>query len=368
VNEILLRETASDVAIAPVPFSMSASALDRLRRAKADSTLTAYRGDLRRYLTWAGEQGLIPGELAPLTTGPINDTRNAAAFAKLLATYGALHAIAAEYVDHLANAGKAPNTIERALAAVAVAHRAAGAGQLATEAARDVLRTYRRESADAGRAVRKAKPVTLTALRAMVDQLDVDTLAGIRDRALLVVGFALGARRSELAALDLTDLDFTAEGMQVTIRRSKTDQDAAGRQVALPYGSHLETCPVRTMQEWLAALAVRGVTEGALFRRVDRHGELGRAPHGRGAADGRITGQAVAIIVRRTALRAGLDAASAFAGHSLRRGFATETYRTGADPLRIARHGGWKDGSPTLAGYIEDVDRWKENPLSGLGL
>ncbi|MEU3455603.1 site-specific integrase [Micromonospora sp. NPDC006766] len=352
----------------PAPFVLSSSALDRLRRAKADSTLRAYRGDLRRFLAWAGARGMIPADLTPTDRGPINDALNADAFAALLHRYGQLHAVATEYVNHLADEGKAPATIDRALAAVAVAHRSAGAGRLATEAARDVLRTYRRDSADAGRTVRRAKPLVVTTLRAMVDTLDTTKLAGIRDRAVLVLGFALGARRSEIAGLNIADLEFTDDGLEVTIRRSKTDQEAAGRKVHVPYGTNAETCPVRTVRAWLAALAEHGVTSGALFRRIDKHGQLGRAPHGRGAADGRISGQTVAIIVQRTALAAGIDAASAFSGHSLRRGFATEARRAGHDQIRIGRHGGWKDGSPTLAGYIEDVDRVTSNALTGVGL
>lgn len=145
MNEIVVGETLATPAVAPVQFALSSTALDRLRRAKADSTLRAYRGDLRRFLAWAGTRRLIPADLTPVTTGPIDDTTNAAAFAQLLSTYGTLHTITAEYVSHLADEGKAPSTIERALAAVA--HRAAGAGRLATEAARDVLRTHRRDSA-----------------------------------------------------------------------------------------------------------------------------------------------------------------------------------------------------------------------------
>jgi len=113
------------------------------------------------------------------------------------------------------------------------------------------------------------------------------------------------------------------------------------------------------IEAWLSLLAHHGCTAGPLFVRIDRHG--------RGAADGRITGQAVALIVRRAAHAAGLQA-TAWSGHSLRRGFATETYRAGADPLRIARHRGWKDGSSTLLGYVEEVDRWHANPLVGVGL
>lgn len=311
---------------------------------------------------------MIPAKLVPTDRGPIDDALNADAFAALLHRYGPLHAVAAEYVNHLANEGKAPSTIDRALAAVAVAHRSAGAGRLATEAARNILRSYRRDSAEAGRKVRKAKPLVVTTLRAMVDTLDTEKLAGVRDRAVLVLGFALGARRSEIAALNIADRDFIDDGLEVTIRRSKTDKDSMGRKVHVPYGTNQQTCPVRTTRAWLTALKQRGVTSGALFRRIDMHGQLGRAPHGRGSADGRITGQAVAIIVRRTALAAGVDAASAFSGHSLRRGFATEARRAGHDQIRIGRHGGWKDGSPTLAGYMEDVDRVTSSALTGVGL
>jgi len=328
----------------PLPTGhLSDTARRRIRHSVPESTRRVYAGDLRRYVSWCADQGRSP---LPATAADL-----------------------AEYASHLADAGKAAATIERALAAIATAHRAAGLDRPDTTLARAVLRQHRRELADTGRTVRKAAPVTVAALRAMVAALDASTLAGVRDRALLVVGFALGARRSELARLDIADVQVVEqEGLQVTIRRSKTDRDSAGRVVALPYGSHPDTCPVRTMRAWLDALAAHGVTTGALFRRIDRYGTLGRAPHGRGAPDGRLTGQAVAIIVRRAAQRAGLDPASAFSGHSLRRGFATETYAAGADPLRIARHGGWKDGSATLLGYIEEVDRWKANPLVGVAL
>jgi site-specific recombinase XerD len=275
----------------------------------------------------------------------------------------------AEYVNALVDAGKAAATIERALAAISTAHRAAGHNRPDLTLARAVLRGYRRERAAVGAGrIRKAAPVTITALRAMVDAINLDMAAGIRDRALLVLGFAVGARRAELAALDIEDLVVTDAGLQVTVRISKTDLDSTGRIVALPYGSHPETCPVRVTQAWQALLTEHGRTEGPLFLRIDRHGRLGRAPSGRGSTDGRITGQAVALVVRRAALSAGLDPAAAWSGHSLRRGFATETYRAGADPLRIARHGGWKDGSATLLGYVEEVDRWQANPLVGVGL
>ena len=342
MNEIEARGSGHDIISVDVNEHLSAAARRRIRESVPASTRRAYAGDWNRFTLWCFEKqrSHLPATAATL----------------------------AEYVSHLADEAKAASTIERAMAAITVAHASADLPPPNTRAARAVLRRHRAELADAGRGVRKAKAVSITALRAMVDTLDVATIAGVRDRALIVVGFALGARRSELAALNIADLTFTGDGLQVTIRRSKTDKDSVGRSTALPYTSRPGTCPVRTMQAWLDALAARGQTEGPVFRRIDRHGNLGRAPHGRGDTSGRITGQAVAIIVRRTALRAGLDAASAFTGHSLRRGFATETHRQGKNPLRIARHGGWKDGSATLAGYIEDADQWEDNALTDVGL
>src|SRR5205085_4908053 len=88
---------------------------------------------------------------------------------------------------------------------------------------------------------------------------------------LLLVGFAGAFRRSELVDLDVGDLEDRHEGLVVTIRRSKTDQDAAGRQVGLPYGSNPATCPVRTLRAWLD---LAGITNGPLYRPVDRHGKI----------------------------------------------------------------------------------------------
>src|SRR5689334_3269037 len=88
-------------------------------------------------------------------------------------------------------------------------------------------------------------------IRAMVDAADAG-LIGVRDRALILLGFAGAFRRSELVGLDIPDLEFTRDGLTITLRRSKTDQDGAGRKIGIPYGSYPETCPVRTVQVWLS--------------------------------------------------------------------------------------------------------------------
>jgi len=320
--------------------SLPASTVDKIRRSVPPNTARAYHDDWRRFAGWCKTE---LREALPASAQTL-----------------------AAYVDHLADAGRAPSTIDRAIASVLSAHEAAGVPKPNTKLARSVLKTTRRDRATEGVRVAKARAVTIDVLRAMVDALAAGPV-GIRDRALLVVGFALGARRSELAGLDIADLEFTEAGLAVVIRTSKTDQESEGRDVAIPYGSHPETCPVRTTQAWLAVLAESGRTTGPLFVRIDRHGVIGRAVRARDAGE-RLSGQAVAIVVRRAALAAGMDPTAAWSGHSLRRGFATATYEAGADPLRIARHGGWKDGSKTLLGYVEEVNRWKDNPLVGVGL
>jgi site-specific recombinase XerD len=299
--------------------------------------------------------------------GQITEEQLAAALVVLLRSTAGLVPVVTEYVSRLAAAGKAPSTIERALAAISTAHRATGAGRLDTEQIRAVLTAYKRKRAVAGHRTRKAAVATVDVLRAMLDALDTATVAGLRDRAILLLGFAMGARRSDLAGLDIGDLTETPGGLEVLVRISKTDRHSAGRSIAIPYGSDPAACPVRAVQAWRAALAEHGHTTGPLFVRIDRHGTLGRAPSGRGSRDGRLTAQAVALVVRRAALAAGFDPAALWSGHSLRRGFATEARRAGQDGVRIGRQGGWVDGSKALAGYFEEADRWTAKPLVGVG-
>lgn len=147
----------------------------------------------------------------------------------------------------------------------------------------------------------------------MVDTLE-DSLIGVRDRALLLIGFAGAFRRSELVGLDLKDVHTGHDGLTVFIRKSKTDQEGQGRKVGIPYGSHPHTCPVQAYGTWLEKC---GLTEGPLFRSVTRHGKLQL---------GRLSDRAVALIVKRTAKKAGLDPDKYACGRvwrpvRLRRGF-----------------------------------------------
>jgi site-specific recombinase XerD len=179
-------------------------------------------------------------------------------------------------------------------------------------------------------------------------------MAGRRDRALLVLAFAGAFRRSELVALDVADVEEVADGLRILVRRSKTDQEAAGKRKPLPYGSNPATCPVRTLAAWLEAAEI---LEGPIFRPVNRHDQV---------QPGRLSDQSVALVVKRVGERAGLDP-SRLAGHSLRRGFVTTAVRRGVADRTIMRHT-WHRSRPTFDAYIEERTKFTDTAASYVGL
>jgi integrase len=163
-----------------------------------------------------------------------------------------------------------------------------------------------------GRPPEKKTAAILELLRAMLPV--APTLHTVRDRAVLLLGWAGAFRRSELASLDVTDC--RAEGpkrLVVTVRRSKTDQEGQGMLKVILAGEHPDTCPVRALELWRKA---GGITTSALFRRVSKYGTV---------LDGRLSDRAIARIVQDGAKRAGLDP-ELYGNHSLRSGFMTEAY------------------------------------------
>jgi integrase len=192
-----------------------------------------------------------------------------------------------------------------------------------------------------------------TDLRRMIAQLP-ETLIGVRDRAILLVGFAGAFRRSELVALNHDDVEFTRDGLVISIRRSKTDQEGAGRKIGIPYGSNPATCPVRSLQDWIECGDIK---EGPLFRPINRHGQI---------AGRRLSGEAVAEIVKRYATKAGMNA-NQFAGHSLRSGLATSSAAAGASERAIMNQTGHRSVM-TVRRYIRDGNLFRENAAAVVGL
>jgi integrase len=255
------------------------------------------------------------------------------------------------YVTDLAGVAKVA-TIARRVAAISQAHQAAGhESPTKTARVRTTLAGIRRTLGT----VQQAKTPVLTAdLRDMLDTLEGDRLIDVRDRALLLLGFAGAFRRSELVALDVGDVTDGADGLTILIRRSKTDQEGAGRKVGIPYGSNPATCPVRAYRAWLSA---SGISTGPVFRPIDRHSRV---------ADGRLSAKTVAAVVKRTMARGGADPAP-YAGHSLRSGLATSAAQAGASERSIMAQTGHRS-LPMVRRYIRDGSLFRENAAAVVGL
>jgi len=332
--ELVPASERADYVPASPDTVLSDGTRERLERSVPENTKRAYARQWEQFTAWCGDTGRSPLPATPQTL--------------------------AEYVSYLADRDRAPATIEQAIAAIRTAHRVAGhRGQPETDAALAVLKVHRRDRAEAGKRKRKAPPVTLAPLRAMIEATDPETLTGKRDRVLLVLGFAMMARRSELAALRIGDVRFTDDGLTVLIRTSKTDQDAIGAEVNIPNGVHPDTDPVRVVRAWLATLAELGVTDGPLLRRINRWGQL---------QGGALSGAAVNEAVQRLATAAGLEGAADFTAHGLRAGGPTEAAKAGHPTSFIAEHGRWSKTSPQVLEYIRPVEKWRDNPMRGIGL
>ena len=295
-----------------------------LRAARAPNTLKAYRSDWGEFAAWCESSRLVALPASPETL--------------------------ARYLVELAEVARV-STVGRRISSISQAHRVAGAPVPSEDPRlRAVWAGIRRVH---GTAVDQASPLTVDLLRRTIDALPLG-LAGTRDRALLLVGFAGALRRSELVALEVGDVAPVSEGLILTKRRSKTDQEAAGELLGIPYGSNPSTCPVRAVDAWCQAARI---SDGALFRPVDRHGRLGSG--GLGAA-------AVNRLVQRAVARAGLPPGR-YSAHSLRAGLATSAATAGVSERSIMNQTGHR--SLTVArGYIRQGSLFLDNAAAQVGL
>ena len=286
---------------------------------RAPSTARAYASDLRDFEGWcamAGRASLPASE----------DT----------VTLYTAHALESRSVS----------TQTRRLAAIVAAHRAVGAPNPVTAQVRSVLSGARR----AGALVPRGKSaLTVDQLRSIVKALPKST-RGIRDRAVLLFGFASGLRRSEIAALDLDDIQVSERGVRVTVRRSKTDQESRGRELGVFAGKRAATCPLTAMKAWLR---VRGKAAGPLFYSCDGAGKLTYT---------RLLSDGVHDCVKRGVRSIGLDA-SRYGGHSLRAGMVTAAAEAGVPESMIMQTTGHKSIA-MVARYVRPARLWAYNPLA----
>jgi integrase len=293
------------------------------RAAHAANTRRAYQADWRDFSRWCDATGLAALPAEPATVG------------SYLADRAATRTTA---------------TLARRLAGISTAHRLAG-HHLDTRhpAIRTVMQGIRRTH---GTAPRQANPLRTSTLRDLLDTCGTTRLIDRRDRALLLLGLASALRRAELAALTVVDLDFVEEGVKLSVARGKTDQEAAGQIVGV-VATGSPTCPVAALLTWLEAA---GITEGAVFRAIDRHGRI----------DAGLSDRAIALIVKRRVASAGVDP-TGYSAHSLRAGCATEAAAHGVEERDIGRHTRHRS-IPVLRGYIRAGTVFVNNASARLGL
>lgn len=294
-------------------------------QAKAANTLRAYISDWNQFEGWCDERGLepLPARVEAVAT----------------------------YLAALAKAGRADSTIGRHLAAIGWKHRQGGLVAPTVRDERmviaDTLAGIRREQ----RARPSARKAALTAreLAAMIAAADGEGTRSIRDRAILALGLAAALRRSELVALEWRDVELVDEGLKLTLRHSKTDQEGEGQVIAVPSGKTLK--PVERLKAWVA---VRGTGPGPLFYQIDPQDRLTDKP---------MSDRSIARLIQKYAGRVGLDP-DTVAGHSLRAGFLTEASRAGATIAKmqeVSRH----KKVEVLLGYVRSAELFDDHAGEG---
>jgi site-specific recombinase XerD len=249
-----------------------------------------------------------------------------------------------------AGLGKRASTLGRRLASIKYFHGIAGEpSPTGDEAIKATLSGIRRSIGSAP--VRK-RAATSDIVLGMVGTAGSETLRQLRDRAILLIGFASAMRRSELVALNVEDLEWTAEGLMLRIRKSKTDQEGAGASVAVPRGE--TACPVAALKAWLEAA---NITDGPVFRRI-----LNKVSQR--VTDRRLAARNIARIVKDNAERLGFDP-STFGAHSLRSGLVTSAVKRGVNLLKICDQTRHKSVE-MLRVYCRDAELFNGNAAAGL--
>jgi site-specific recombinase XerD len=306
--------------------SLSQQAQEFAAAAKAANTLRAYHADWKDFRFWC-EVHRLPSLPATPDTVALYLTDRAATLKS--------------------------SSLARRLTTISRAHQVAGESSPASMQNAVVSEVWKGIKRRKGTAQHGKKPLLTPDVRRLIAGLP-QNLQGLRDRALLLAGFAGGFRRSELAALRVEDLQVTTDGVIVRLGKSKTDQEGQGRPVALPYGSDPATCPVRALRAWLER---SGIATGPLFRGVDRLGSV---------SDRALHADSIAYLVKRAAGRSGLEAMD-YAGHSLRAGLATQAAMNGASELAIMKQTGHRSLA-TVRKYIREGSLFRDNAATKLGL
>ena len=293
--------------------SLEIETLKNLKSSKANNTLRAYKADFRDFAIFCQNNGF-----ASMPTEP-----------KILTLY----------LTHLSKTSKY-STLKRRLASISVIHKLNGhyldtKHPVITENLLGIKRVK-------GTYQKAKKPILINDLKLIINAINQDNNQKnrVKNKALLLIGFAGGFRRSELVSTLLEDIEFVAEGVKIFVKRSKTDQSGEGMTKGIPYFMSPNYCPVVSLKNWIKESKIKS---GKIFDMSDRN---------------------VALIIKKYAGIAGLDQ-NKYSGHSLRSGFATSTAETGAEERSIMAMTGHKT-TQMVRRYIKEANLFKNNALNKL--
>ncbi len=296
-----------------------------LRNSKADNTVRAYKSDFHDFSLFCAKNNLksLPSEPS----------------------------IVSLYLTHLSTKNVKMSTLKRRLVSIGVIHKLKG-HYLDTKhpsIIENIMGIKRRK----GSIQKGKKPILINHLKQIInviDQQKKEEIKKLRDRSIILIGFAGGFRRKEIVSLDYDDLDFVTEGLKVTLKRSKTDQFGDGSIKGLPYFDNSQYCPVVSLQKWIK---ISEINSGALFRRFIKGSKL---------SINRLTDQTVALLIKEYLNLAGVDSQN-YSGHSLRSGFATSAAESGVEERNIMAMTGHKS-TEMVRRYIKDANLFKNNALN----
>ena len=300
-----MNELISDVK------SLEIETLKNLKNSKANNTLRAYQSDYRDFSLFCSKNGL-----SSMPTQP-----------KIMALY----------ITHLSKFSKF-STLKRRIASISVIHKLKGhyldtKHPIIMENLHGIKRTL-------GSRQKAKKPLLINSLKKIIKAIDQEKKERDRDRALILIGFAGGFRRSELVSILKEDVELVDEGVKILIKKSKTDQSGEGSVKAIPYFQNQEFCPVIALKKYMSLKKFNSNSE-KIFKLSDK---------------------SVALIIKKYAQIAGLDPTK-YAGHSLRSGFATTAAEFGAEERNIMTMTGHKT-TQMVRRYIQEANLFKNNALN----
>ena len=255
------------------------------------------------------------------------------------------------YLTYLSSKNVRTSTIKRRLVSIGVIHKMKG-HYLDTKHP-IIVENFMGIKRLKGISQNGKKPLLINDLKEIINVINTQEepeLKKLRNKALLLLGFAGGFRRNELVSLNFEDLDFVFEGVKIKIKRSKTDQFGEGFMKGIPHFENYLYCPVKNLKNWLN---ISKIKRGPIFVRFSKGVNLTNI---------RLTDQSVALIIKEYLTKAGVDNKN-YSGHSLRSGFATSAAEAGAEERSIMAMTGHKS-SEMVRRYIKEANLFKNNALS----